>query len=247
MKCEAIQKLLPALAGGDLDRSQAVACEQHVAACAACADRLAGLQHTLRLLRQVGMSEPLPAQFQASLHRRLAQTPAPTPTLGVRIWQLAERLHLDSGPRLLLAGAALTLLIAVPLTLRDRGPGAGSSNALAQSGSGTSAATGTEQEVAASFRVPAQRTAVLRFDFVADVEVPDVEFEVTLPSELFFVDGAEPVPEKRLVWRGSLSSGSNPIPLAVRGSKPGRYRVTAHARGEGVDVKHDILLEVVRS
>ncbi|MBL9003190.1 MAG: zf-HC2 domain-containing protein [Myxococcales bacterium] len=247
MKCEAIQKLLPALAGGDLDRSQAAVCERHVAACAACADRLAGLTQTLRLLRTVGQNEPLPAHFRVALHRRLAQTPPPSPTLTARLWRLAESLRIDSAPRLLLVGAAAVLLIAVPVGWRERGPAGGGSIAAnggpASSGSPSSA----EQEVAASFRVPAQRTAVLRFDFVADVEVPDVEFEVTLPSELFFVDGAEPVPEKRLVWRGSLSSGSNPIPLAVRGSKPGRYRVTAHARGEGVDVKHDILLEVVRS
>lgn len=248
MKCEAIQKLLPALAGGDLDRSQAAACQQHVATCTACANRLNELQQTLRLLRQIGVSEPLPAQFQASLHRRLAATPPPALSLRARLWQFAERLRIDSAPRLLLAGAALGVLVLLPVVLRDRGHSVTASNSGGTSvGPSASTAAGPEQEVAASFRVPAQRTAVLRFDFVADVEVPDVEFEVTLPSELFFIDGAEPVPEKRLVWRGSLSSGSNPVPLAVRGSKPGRYRVTAHARGEGVDVTHDILLEVVRS
>lgn len=243
MKCEAIQKLLPAWAGGDLDRSQAALCEQHVAVCIACADHAKGLQQTLKLLRQVGQAERPPADFQRSLHRRLAQTPPPVPMLTARLWRLAETLHLDSTPRLLLVGTAMVALLLVPVLLRDRDSSVGP-----QMASGVGALTAAaEQEIAASFRVPAQRTAVLRFDFVADVEVPDVEFEVTLPSELFFVDGAEPVPEKRLVWRGSLSSGSNPIPLAVRGSKPGRYRVTAHARGEGVDVKHDILLEVVRS
>jgi hypothetical protein len=249
MKCEAIQKLPPALAGGDLDRSQATACTRHVATCADCAERLRSLRQLQQLLQQVGQSEPLPADFRAALHRRLAQTPPPEPTLLTRWLGLAERLRIDSAPRTLLAGAAVVALLAVPLALRDRGATQGSAGLTAPAGGAGLATTATtvEQEVAASFRVPAQRTAVLRFDFVADVEVPDVEFEVTLPSELFFVDGAEPVPEKRLVWRGSLSSGSNPIPLAVRGSKPGRYRVTAHARGEGVDVTHDILLEVVRS
>lgn len=243
MTCKATQNWLPALAGGDLDREATRQCEQHLATCAGCSQRYAELQATLRLLRRIGESEAPPPGFAAGLHRRLASEPAPRPALLARLWQLAATLHLDSSPRLVLAAVSVVVLLALPLALRGRDP-RGSSTGAGTTGQARDAA---EHEVAAAFRVPAQRTAVLRFDFVADVEVPDVEFEVTLPSDLFFIDGSEPVPEKRLVWRGSLSSGSNPIPLAVRGSKPGRYRVTAHARGTGVDVQHDILLEVVRS
>ncbi len=246
MKCEAIQNRLPALAGGDLDREGVRLCEEHLASCAVCRGRYADLQATLRLLNRVGGSEPLPAGFSAALHRRLAAEPAPRPSLFTRILSWAAEHHLDSSPRLALAALGVLVLLSTPLVLRGRGVSGGAAGSLAGGAAGPHA-VGPEGEVAAAFRVPAQRTAVLRFDFVADVEVPDVEFEVTLPSDLFFIDGSEPVPQKRLVWRGSLSSGSNPIPLAVRGSKPGRYRVTAHARGIGVDVQHDILLEVVRS
>lgn len=244
MTCGAIQSRLPALAGGDLDREGARQCGEHLATCATCSRRYAELQATLRLLHRVGASQQPPQGFSAALHRRLLAEPAPAPSLLSRLWRLAATLHLDSAPRLAMAAIAVVVLLAVPIGLRGRAPKGGPA---AAGGSGAATSDTMDHEVAAAFRVPAQRTAVLRFDFVADVEVPDVEFEVSLPSELYFIDGSEPVPEKRLVWRGSLSSGSNPIPLAVRGSKPGRYRVTAHARGTGVDVQHDILIEVVRS
>jgi hypothetical protein len=202
--------------------------------CAECELRLQELKRTLALLHRVGQSEPLPAGFEAALHLRLAAEPPPAPGFMARLWRVLERLQLDSAGRLGLAlAAAALLLIALPQLRRNTGSGGHSLSG--------------EQEVAAAFRVPQQRIAVVRFDFVADVEVRDVEFEVTLPSGLNFIDEGKVVPEQRLVWRGSLASGSNPIPLAVRGAKPGRYRVTAQARGAGLAVQHDILLEVVRS
>lgn len=246
MNCATVRKLLPALAGGDLglSREDAQGCTAHVADCGDCARRLASLNELLGLLhrtgRQVGSPEALPTGFQASLRQRLAQEPPPVRPLRARLWGWLEGARLDSQPRLILAGCAMAALVfAVPALHqlhslhRGSGPGAATSP--------------VDHEVAAAFQVPQQRIAVVRFDFVADVEVPEVEFEVTLPSELDFIDEGKALPERRIVWRGSLASGSNPIPLAVRGSKPGRYRVTAQARGEGLAVRHDILLEVVRS
>jgi hypothetical protein len=237
MKCERVRELLPALAGGDsgLPRSEADRVKAHLDECAQCAARLVSLKQTLSLLRRVGQEEAPPAGFAASLHLRLSAEPAPTPPLSARLWRFFDRLHLGSAPRLGLAAAGLALLIVVAVAPSLR------------SGNGGGHGAAPEQEVAAAFRVPQQRIAVVRFDFVADVQIEDVEFEVTLPSELHFVDGGKQLPDRRLVWRGSLSSGSNPIPLAVRGTKPGRYRVTAQAHGAGLSVRHDILLEVVRS
>lgn len=236
MKCDTVKELLPAVAGGDagLAAGESAQLMAHLASCGACASRLESLKNTLSLLRRVGESEPLPQNFAASLHLRLAHEPAPAPSLAARFFRLLERLHLDSTPRLGFAAAALAIAVLVAVSPLRRGR-----------------ETGTpppdDQEIAAAFSVPQQRIAVVRFDFVADVEVPDVEFEVTLPSELHFVDEGKSLPDRRLTWRGSLSSGSNPIPLAVRGVKPGRYRVTAKASGAGLSVRHDILLEVVRS
>jgi hypothetical protein len=243
MKCDTVKELLPAVAGGDsgLERDESAQLQVHLVACVSCAARLESLRDTLSLLRRVGESEPLPRDFAASLHLRLSREPAPIPPLTARLFRWFERLHLDSAPRLGLAVAALAIVVVVV------------GQSMAPLGRGRDhdktppATPELAQEVAAAFSVPQQRIAVVRFDFVADVEVPDVEFEVTLPSELHFVDEGKILPERRLVWRGSLSSGSNPIPLAVRGVKPGRYRVTAKASGAGIAVRHDILLEVVRS
>jgi hypothetical protein len=234
MKCARCHELLPAYAGGELSPSEQARCQAHVDGCAACAARLDELREAVSLLRQFGRSEAVPP-WQAELRRRIAQQPVPSPSLSARLWRFLERLGLDSAPRLGLAAAGLGLLvIAIPIGLRSRGEP-------------SAAVFVPEEQIAASFRVPSQRIAVVQLDFVTDDAVSDVEFEVTLPSGLQFIDAGRPLLERTLSWRGSLATGSNPIPLAVRGDKPGRYRVVAHARGPGLEVRHNIMLEVVAS
>lgn len=246
MKCKKAIELLPGLAGGDLGLrpDEAARCQEHVASCQACAARLTALKRTIFLLRQVGQTEPLPTGFQQALRRRLANAPPPSPSVATRFFRILEALRLDSAPRLGLALGAAALALGLAILPVQKGRLAASGNG---GSNGHSGAAGSEQEVAAAFRVPQQRIAVVQFDFVADVEVVDVEFEVNLPSELHFIDDGKVLTERRLVWRGALNSGSNPIPLAVLSTKPGRYRVTAQARGAGLAVRHDILLEVVHS
>lgn len=236
MKCAQCRPQLAALAGGDLSRREAERCEAHVAACPDCARQLRELRTTIALLRRVGAHEPLPAELGPALHRRLAALPPPALPWSRRLAEGLERLGLYGGrrPALGLVAVALGVLLLVVRTGHRGGEG----------GAGLYA---TGQEVAAAFRVPAQRVAVVHLDFVADVALADVEFEVTLPTELHFVDGGKALTERTLLWHGPLAMGRNPIPLAVSGAKPGRYRVTAQARGSGVQVRHDILLEVVPS
>ncbi len=242
MKCTHCRPLLAALAGGDLPAAQRERCQAHVAACRGCAQHLAELQATVGLLRRVGQSEPLPPDFAAALHRRLAAVPPPPMPFLSRLWQALGGLGLDSGPRLGLGLGAAAGLCVLLFVVGRIGPGGRDNGTLAYAP--TAAAV---PEIAAAFRVPSRRVAVVHLDFVADVALADVEFEVTLPSELHFVDGGQPLAERTLLWHGSLAMGRNPIPLAVSGVKPGRYRVTAQARGPGVQVRHDILLEVVPS
>lgn len=234
MKCAQCRPLLAALAGGDLPTRQSERCQAHLSDCPDCARRLGELRATVTLLRRVGRSEPLPRDFAAALHRRLAAVPPPSPPLLSRLWQGLALLGLDSGKRLGLAAVGLGALLLAAGAVRHARDGGG-------------AAYAPEQEVAAAFRVPSRRVAVVHLDFVADAALADVEFEVTLPSELHFIDAGKPLPERTLLWHGSLAMGRNPIPLAISGAKPGRYRVTAQARGSGVQVRHDILLEVVPS
>ncbi len=238
MKCAQCRPQLAALAGGDLSRRDRERCEAHVAACPACAQQLRELKSTIALLRRVGAEEPLPPALGAALHRRLAATPPPELPWSRRLAEVLERLGLQGSRPLALVGAAVAL---GALLLVSQGGRVGHRS------EGSPALYAADQEVAAAFRVPSQRVAVVHLDFVADVALADVEFEVTLPTELHFVDGGKPLAERTLSWRGSLLMGRNPIPLAVSGAKPGRYRVTAQARGSGVQVRHDILLEVVPS
>jgi len=233
MKCKNCAELLPALTSRDLSRSVRSSVEEHLSSCESCRSHQAQLCETIALLREAGRAEQVPPDFQHKLHARLLGEPSPKISLLTRLWQNLEQLGLDSGPRLL-AGVAVALLVVALLAapLRKRGE---------------STVFVPDEAVAASFRIPSHRVAVVQLDFVADVSVDDVEFEINLPGELEFVDGGEAIKERHLAWRGSLSVGSNPVPVAVRGARPGRYRVTAHARSRDVLVRHEVLLEVVPS
>lgn len=235
MKCDTIKQWLPELAGGELGRREQTLCEEHLRTCADCRTRLRELQDVLTLLHDAGQEDTaLPAGFSQALHGRLLREPPPRRPLGARIMNALGGLGLDSSPRLGLAfSAALAALLLVVAAARTVGHVPSGRPSLAQA--------------PAPFEVPAQRVAVVHFDFVANVTVENVEFEVTLPQGLAFIDNGKPMPGHTLQWTGSLASGSNPVPLAISGTKPGRYKIVAHARGAGVDVQHDVWLEVVRS
>ena len=235
MKCADCTKLLPSLTSGELSRDSRASIDAHLSGCSACQRHLTELRQTIGMLRDAGRSMASPLDFQHKLHVRLnAEPPPKLPTL-TRLWWSLERLGLDSGPRLL-AGATLTFAVVFLLTVP-----------LRHQRETTARVFVPEETVAASFRIPSHRVAVVQLDFVADVSVEDVEFEVNLPGELEFVDGGQAIPERHIAWHGSLSVGSNPIPVAIRGAHPGRYRLTAHARGRDITVRHEILLEVVPS
>ena len=133
-------------------------CEEHLASCAVCRGRYADLPVDAAAAQPRRGSEPLPAGFSAALHRRLAAEPAPRPSLFTRILSWAAEHHLDSSPRLALAALGVVVLLATPLVLRGRGA-SGAAGFTAGSAAGPHA-VGPEGEVAAAFRVPAQRTAV---------------------------------------------------------------------------------------
>jgi hypothetical protein len=233
MKCKDCAALLPSLTSCDLSRGVRISVEEHLSGCESCRSHQAQLRETVTLLREAGRAENVPLDFQHKLHARLLAEPPPKTPLLTQLWRSLERFGLDSGPRLF-AGVAVALLLVALLAapLRKRGE---------------STVFVPDEAVAASFRIPSHRVAVVQLDFVADVSVEDVEFEINLPGELEFVDGGEAIKERHLAWRGSLSVGSNPVPVAVRGARPGRYRVTAHARGRDILVRHEVLLEVVPS
>ncbi len=93
-------------------------------------------------------------------------------------------------------------------------------------------------------RVPADKTAVIRINFATEVAVGNVTFDVSLPEGLSFWSGGEKLAMRSFRWQGHLVAGDNPIPIAVRGDRPGRYRVRAAAEVDGARIEHDVVLEV---
>jgi hypothetical protein len=92
--------------------------------------------------------------------------------------------------------------------------------------------------------VPASKVAVIKLDFTADVAVEEADFQVSLPEGLSFWADGEDLPLRSFGWTQPLIAGSNVIPIAVRGSKPGRYLVTALARAGDQRIEHDVVIEV---
>lgn len=168
-------------------------------------------------------TDPPDGDFQASLRRRLlAAGPPADPSLRGR---LAQALR----PRRLLwpavgaaAGVAAFLLLASPASLRP----------------GPAAPFGT--------LLPATRVAVVRLNLSADAPVEAARIRVSLPPGLsFWAEGRE-LAVRDLEWTQPLETGDNEIPIAVKGSQPGRYRIGVDARIGDQRIDDEVLIEVTR-
>jgi hypothetical protein len=216
MNCVEARARLSEVAGGELDGARADEVRAHARGCDPCGAELAELQATISLSRRVG-TLPLRDGFVMQLHQKLVAAGPPRRSFMMRVRQwLALR---PAG--LALGAAALAALVAVV---------------------GTRAALRRPLEAVA--RVPEHKVALVRIDFVAERAVDDVQFEVTLPDGLRFFSGGQELAERSFRWNGKLVAGSNPIPIAVKGPRVGRFRVIAHATGAELDVTHEVVLEV---
>ena len=187
------------------------------------------LRERLRALRE----DPAEGEdFASLLHRRLVAAGPPEPAPG---WErVRERLR-RGAPVLwpatgVVAGVAAFLLLSAlkaPLAPPPETPPAA---VAALEAPGTT--------------VPASKVAVIKLDFTADVAVEQADFQVSLPEGLSFWADGEELPLRSFSWSQPLSVGSNVIPVAVRGHKPGRYLVTALARMGEQRMEHEVVLEV---
>jgi hypothetical protein len=185
------------------------------------------LRQQLAALREA----PPELDFQASLHRRLVAAGPPEPTSG---WERLRTLLRRSAP-VLWPSLGVAAGVAAFLTLSALQPPPATRPGVAEA-SRPLEAPGTA--------VPASKVAVIKLDFTADVAVEQADFQVSLPEGLsFFADG-EDLPLRSFEWTQPLTAGSNVIPIAVRGHKPGRYLVTALARAGDQRIEHDVVLEV---
>jgi hypothetical protein len=203
-------------------------------------DRDQGPEDLTERLRALRVDRPA-GDFSARLHLRLQEAGSPErPGLLVRLAALARGrrgwLWPVSG---VLAGAASFALVAA----LSGSPGR---PAPAAPPAEVASTTVTRGEVLPTFVVPPAKVAVIKLAFAADVDVEDVTFEVTLPEGLAFWSRGQALPERSFRWPGRLSAGENLFPVAVRGERPGRYRVRARAEvaGQSEAVEHEIWLEV---
>jgi hypothetical protein len=228
MKCREAQELLAEVASGELDTERGDAVRAHAAGCAACATELEQLRLTIGLCRHAS-AEPLPDGFQLKLHQRLVAAGPPAeaaPFWPARLWSaLAAR-------PLALAGSAAGLAAVLAAALAV----VGTSSLLRRQRAGRA------EPVA--YQVPESKVALVKIDFVADKPIDDVAFEITLPDGLRFVSGGQQLAERTFRFAGRLNAGSNPIPIAVKGPRAGRYKVIAHAIGDHLDVTQEVILEV---
>ncbi|WPB76930.1 hypothetical protein KYC5002_49125 [Archangium violaceum] len=185
------------------------------------------LRERLGALRE----DPAELGFQASLHRRLVAAGPPEPAPG---WDRVRWFFRRRAPWLWpMAGAAAGIAAFLVMSAVQQPP---VPPAVLAEASRPLETPGTQ--------VPVSKVAVIKLDFTADVAVEQADFQVSLPEGLsFWADGQE-LELRSFRWTQALNAGSNVIPIAVRGQKPGRYLVTAEARTGNQRIEHDVVLEV---
>jgi hypothetical protein len=186
------------------------------------------LRQRLRELRE----DPPELGFQAALHRRLVAAGPPEPAPG---WDRVRSFLRRSAPVLwpvvgVAAGVAAFLVMSAVQPPPPVPPGVSAEAPRPIAVPGT--------------LVPASKVAVIKLDFTADVAVEQADFQVSLPEGLWFFADGEDLPLRSFAWTQPLNAGSNVIPVAVRGHKPGRYLVTAEARAGDHIIEHEVVLEV---
>lgn len=204
---------------------------------------------TRRLLQS--LREPVPdAGFHARLHLSLVAAGPPSPAgfwTRVRIWSRRAAQTRVLWP---MVGVACGVATFFTLSaLRPTGPGPTavarvSTQPPATTPAGVVAATSPLGVVAPSYAIPAAKVAVVRLTFAAEVTVEDVTFEVWLPEGLAFWSQGERLAERSFRWPGRLDAGETHVPIAVRGERPGRYRVRARLLAAGHTLEHEVVLDV---
>jgi hypothetical protein len=175
--------------------------------------------------------------FSATLHRRLLAEARPTPIgflARARCWLYDRRSW--SWP---LSGVASGLAVYGLLVVLHGKPAEKPRVSV-----GLPETTATSDAILPTFSIPSSKVAVIKLAFTAEVAVEDVTFEVTLPDGLNFWSSGQALAERTFRWPGRLEAGENLIPIAVRGDRPGRYRVSAKVEVGGRVLEHRVVMDV---
>jgi hypothetical protein len=194
-------------------------------------------------LRGLRVDPPEPEAFARRLRDGVRAAGPPAPLSLLARWRelLQERSPVFSSITGMVTGATAFAL----LVMLQGVPGSPLSRVTGGVGPAPVEATAPAPEAAeAVHRVPTDKIAVIRLNFNAAVAVDDVTFEVRLPEGLSFWSDGKKLADRSYRWRGYLTAGDNPLPVAVHGARPGRYRVVATADMDGSHVEHALVLEV---
>jgi len=159
--------------------------------------------------------------FRLALHRRLVEAGPPArPTGWARLRaSLSERRVV--WPAMGVAAGVVAFLVLAPLApLVGRG------------------------EPRLSAVMASTQVAVVRLNLSADVAVDAARIRVTLPPGLAFWSDGQALAQRDFEWTQPLAPGDNEIPIAVRGQRPGRYRIAIDAQVGGQHVGDVVIIEV---
>jgi hypothetical protein len=205
------------------------------------------VREALRSLRVTPPDDGFSVQLR---ERLLAAGPPPAPGLFQR-WRETWARHpglfwpVTGTAAGALAGTVMFVILALT---RGQGAGTAAGTTTAENPGGTAAQSVALPTSLASaeavHQIPTDKVAVIRLNFTAEVAITDVAFEVRLPEGLAFWSGGRRLTDRTFGWRGDLAPGDNPMPVAVRGERPGRYRVVATAEMNGRRIEHALVLEV---
>ena len=74
--------------------------------------------------------------------------------------------------------------------------------------------------------------------------VEAARIRVSLPAGLSFWSEGRELAQRDFEWTQPLSTGDNEIPIAVRGQRPGRYRIGVETRIGNERIEDEIMIEV---
>ena len=175
------------------------------------------LREQLRGLR----IDPPVEGFETALHRRLVEV-GPPDVLSFWHRPLA---HFFGNWRLLwpAAGAAVGLAVVLAMAVVTR----------------------TSTVSIAGIAVPSTKVAIVRVNLNVDVAVANADIKVQLPEGLVFWSDGQPLAQREFEWKQPLAVGDNYIPIAVRGERPGKYKMIMSAHMGEEQVNHEVVLEVI--
>ena len=188
------------------------------------------------------LKEDLPDDgFEASLHNKLVAAGPPPPV------SLLDRFRDFARARPLFVGAATGVGVAAAsfavLVLLWKPPVPIDGPEPAPAIAAVSPPV-TPPAPAAQHTVPVEKIALIKLNFSSEVAIADVEMTLSIDEGLAFWSEGELLPERSFSWVATLEAGDNPIPVIVRGQRPGRYALVATAIVDGERIEHRVELEV---